>query len=101
MSGSPADRIMEAWVELESALRGALPVCSVAPPTQPSELLAALRINHRIGREEEEEILRLRETRNRVAYSQEEPSEEEAEGFQARVRELKAILAGGTPQETC
>lgn len=101
MSASPAERIMEAWVELEGALRSALPACSVAPPNQPGELLAALRINHRIGREEEERILALREIRNRAAYEPEEPPEEEADRYEAQVAELRARLAGGTPPEVC
>jgi hypothetical protein len=97
---TPATRIMKAWVELETALRDALPVCSVAPPTQPTELLSALRINHRIGPEEEERILRLREARNRVAHSPEEPPEEEAARYEAQVAALKSGLTGG-PWETC
>lgn len=101
MSASPADRILEAWVELEGALRNALPVCSVAPPTQPGELLAALRINHRIGQEEEDRILALREIRNRVAYDPGEPPEEEAARFEGQVAELKAHLAGDSQPGVC
>ena len=101
MTDSAAERIMEAWVELEGALRNALPVCSVAPPNQPGELLAALRINHRIGQEEEERILELREIRNRVAYLPGEPSREEADRYEARVAELKAHLEGHSTPPGC
>ena len=97
---SSATRILEAWIHLEEALRAALPVCSVQPPTQPAELLAALRINHRIGPLEEARILALRETRNHVAHSPEEPSQEEADRFAAEAEALKAHLAGG-PGELC
>lgn len=95
MSANAADRIMEAWVELEGALRNALPVCSVAPPNQPGELLAALRINHRIGEAEEAQILELREIRNRVAHRASDPSEEEAARYESRVQKLVEQLAGG------
>ena len=97
MSDSPAHRIMNAWSELETAMREALPVCSVSPPNQPGELLAALRISHRIGREEEERILVLRETRNWVAYDPAEPPEEEAARFEAEVALLKEQLDGSPP----
>ena len=93
MSASTADRILNAWVELEGALRKALPVCSVAPPTQPVELLSALRINHAIGEEEEERVLALREIRNRVAHDPAEPSEEEARAFEEDVRALMTFLS--------
>lgn len=92
MSPKTADRVLNAWVELENTLRGALPVCSVAPPTQPVELLAALRINHRIGQDEEEEILSLRDTRNRVAHQPEEPTEEEARRYEEAVTRLRSRL---------
>jgi hypothetical protein len=98
MTDTPADRILNAWVDLETALRKALPVCSVAPPTQPSELLSALRINHRIGTEEEERILALRQTRNRVAHSPEEPSETEAARFEEEVTRLRTALYGTAPE---
>jgi hypothetical protein len=94
MSRSPATRILDAWVELEKALRSALPFCSVAPPTQPSELLAALRINHRIGAQEEARILALRETRNRIAHDPGEPDVEEAATFEDEARRLMATLKG-------
>lgn len=94
---TPATRILEAWVELEGALRAALPVCSVAPPTQPTELLSALRINHRIGEEEEARILALREARNRVAHAPEEPPEGEAARFEAEVVALMQALEGSPP----
>ena len=100
MSHTPATRIMNAWVELETALREALPVCSVAPPTQPTELLSALRINHRIGPEEEERILALRESRNRIAHTPEEPPEEEAARYEAEVAALRSHL-GGSPPGIC
>lgn len=96
----PAMRILNAWVVLETALRNALPVCSVAPPTQPSELLSALRINHRIGIDEEERILALRELRNLAAYSGNEPSQEDARRFEEEVEALKAHLGPGFP-ESC
>jgi hypothetical protein len=96
---SPAARILEAWVRLEGALRSTLPACSVQPPTQPSELLSALRINHQIGQEEEARILALREVRNRAAHSSEEPPEAEADRFEAEVQELIDHLGavGGAP----
>jgi hypothetical protein len=97
MSDSPATRILEAWAELEAALRQALPVCSVAPPTQPSELLSALRINHRIGPEEEARILGLREIRNRVSVDPQEPPGAEADAFEAEVSLLISKLAGRDP----
>jgi uncharacterized protein YutE (UPF0331/DUF86 family) len=87
-----ARRMLAAWTELEDALRRALPVCSVAPPTQPSELLSALRINRSIGPEEEERISALRETRNRVAHAGEDPGEKEASSFEAEVEALVAYL---------
>jgi len=92
MTETPATRIMKAWVELEAALRGALPVCSVAPPTQPTELLSALRINHRIGPEEEERILALREIRNRAAHQPEEPPEDEAIRYEEESAALRRNL---------
>jgi len=92
MTETPATRIMKAWVELEAALRGALPVCSVAPPTQPTELLSALRINHRIGPEEEERILALREIRNRAAHQPEEPPEDEAIRYEEESADLRRNL---------
>lgn len=101
MSPSTPERILNAWIELENALRGALPVCSVAPPTQPAELLAALRINHRIDREDEEEILSLRNTRNRVAYQPDEPTEEEADRYEAAVSRLSARLEADSGTGIC
>lgn len=100
MTDTPADRILNAWVALEAALRTALPVCSVAPPTQPGELLSALRLNHRIGAGEEERVLALRQTRNRVAHAPEEPSEAEATRFEEEVARLRATLSG-TASEGC
>ena len=101
MTVSPnAHRILQAWVALESALRGALPVCSVRPPTQPSELLSALRINHRIGEAEERRILALREVRNRVAHAPGDPSSDEADRFEEEVTDLKTHLSEG-PHRTC
>ncbi|MEJ2542171.1 MAG: hypothetical protein P8188_19780 [Gemmatimonadota bacterium] len=94
---TPATRIMNAWVELEAALRQALPVCSVAPPTQPTELLSALRIGHRIGAEEEERILALRRIRNRAAHALEGPPEEEAAEYEAEVQALGKRLGGTHP----
>jgi hypothetical protein len=84
-------------VDLEGALRAALPVCSVAPPTQPTELLSALRINHRIGEEEEDRIRALREIRNRVAHEPEEPPEGEASRYENEVAALKSALAAPRP----
>jgi len=100
MTETPATRIMKAWVELEAALRGALPVCSVAPPTQPTELVSALRINHRIGPEEEDRILTLREIRNRVAHQPEEPPEGEANRYEEEVAALRRTLET-PPQGSC
>ena len=97
MSDGPAHRILNAWTELEHAMRQALPVCSIAPPNQPGELLAALRINHRIGLAEEERIQALRDTRTRVAHDPEEPPEEEATRFETEVAVLKELLAGSPP----
>ena len=100
MNQSTATRILEAWIQLENALRAALPVCSVRPPTQPSELLSALRINHQIGHDEEARVLALREIRNRVAHAPSEPSRDEVDRFEEEVEALKAHLAGG-PTEAC
>jgi len=97
MNDGPAHRIMIAWSELETAMREALPVCSISPPNQPGVLLAALRINHRIGQEEEERIMGLRETRNRVAYDPGEPPEDEADRFEAEVALLKGQLDRSPP----
>jgi hypothetical protein len=97
---SPATRILEAWVELEKALRAALPFCSVQPPTQPAELLSALRINHQIGPEEQSRIMALRKVRNRVAHDPEDPGEEEVQRFEKEVREVIEILQG-PPAEPC
>ena len=92
MTSKPADRILDAWVRLETGLRNALPVCSVQPPTQPLELLSALRINGQIGLAEEERVLSLRETRNRVAHAPDEPPAEEAEAYEAEVADLLTEL---------
>ena len=100
MNQSTATRILEAWIQLENALRESLPVCSVQPPTQPSELLSALRINHQIGHDEEARVLALRKIRNRVAHAPSEPSQNEADHFEEEVEALKAHLAGG-PSEAC
>jgi len=100
MADSPGARILKSWIELEAALRGALPVCSMAPPTQPSELLAALRINHSIGPDEEALVRSLREIRNRVAHSGQEPPGSEAATFEEAVEGLKIRLRQGAP-ETC
>lgn len=100
MAKGTAERVLEAWVALERALREALPVCSVAPPTQPLELLSALRINHRIGEEEERRILALRETRNRVSVEPTEPTEGEAQAYEEEIAALKEFLGGG-PQDPC
>jgi len=97
MSDEPALRILNAWTELETAMRDALPVCAISPPNQPAELLAALRINHRIGLGEEERIQRLRETRTRVAHDPEEPPEDDADRFEAEVAVLKELLSGSPP----
>ena len=94
MADSTADRILRAWSELEAALRAALPFCSVAPPTQPAELLSALRIIHRIGPEEEARILALREIRNRVAHDPEEPPEAETRTFE---EEVAVLISSITP----
>ena len=104
MEASASSRILSAWVELESALRDALPVCSVAPPNQPSELLSALRINQTIGPEEEARVLHLREVRNRVAHDPEEPSHAEVDWFETEVDALRRKLrqpAEGPPEKDC
>jgi hypothetical protein len=100
MDESPAHRILGAWAELESALRGALPVCAVVPPTQPSELLAALRISGVVGPAEEVRIMALRQTRNRVAHQVGEPSPEETAAYLAEAAALVAALRG-TSDEPC
>ena len=97
---SPANRILDAWAELEKGLRAALPFCSVQPPTQPAELLSALRINHQIGPEEESRIMALREVRNRVAHDPEDPLEEEVQRFEKEVREIIEVMKG-PPVEPC
>jgi len=94
---TPAQRILLAWTALERALRRALPVCSVAPPNQPGELLAALRINHRLGPEEELEITALRELRTRVAHAAEEPSLAEVTAYEARVAKMMRWVADASP----
>ena len=92
MTRDPSTRILEAWIALEEGLRAALPFCSVQPPTQPAELIAALRINHQIGPEEDSRIMALREIRNRVAHDPEDPPEEDALRFEDEVRDLLHIL---------
>jgi len=92
MSPSRAHRILNAWIEIETALRQALPACSVRPPQQPTELLSALRINGRIGPDEEAKILALREIRNHVAHAPDEPTETETNRFLSEVQELKLFL---------
>lgn len=102
MNTTPATRILDAWIRLEAGLRKALPVCSVQPPTQPLELLSALRINGQIGAEEEEAVLALRETRNRAAHSPDEPPAAEADAFEREVaRLLSALLPGDSSSPTC
>jgi len=96
---SPATRVLDAWVRLEAGLRAALPACSVQPPTQPAELLSALRINLRIGPEEEARILALREIRNRIAHTPEEPSVQEAERYEEEAENLMALIKTG--EEAC
>ncbi len=96
---SSATRVLDAWVRLEAGLRAALPVCSVQPPTQPAELLSALRINHRIGPEEEARILALREIRNRIAHSPEEPSLQETERYEEEADSLMTLIKSG--KEAC
>jgi hypothetical protein len=100
MTRDPSTRILKAWITLEEGLRAALPFCSVQPPTQPAELLAALRINHLIGPEEDARVMALREVRNRVAHDPEEPSEEEALLFEGEVQNLLSILKG-PPDDSC
>jgi hypothetical protein len=97
MEQTPAMRILSAWVELEAALRNALPDCSVAPPTQPAEVLAALLINRRIGAAEEGRIRTLREVRNRVAAVPEEPLAEEAERYEKEAAALAALIQSPPP----
>jgi hypothetical protein len=92
MDDSAAVSIITAWTELEASLRSALPACALVPPTQPAELLSALRINGVLGPEEEERIVALRRLRNRVAYGMEEPSPEAATAYLAEVDSLKAAL---------
>lgn len=92
MDDSPEGRILAAWNELEAALRATLPVCVVAPPTQPFELLSALRINRVIGPEEEERIMALRQARNRVAHQTADLSPAEVASYRAEVEDLVAHL---------
>ena len=92
-----AERIAEAWIDLETAMRSALPACSVAPPTQPSELLAALRINRRIGPEEEDQIRTLRNERNRIAHAEEEPTVGQVQAFVEAASRLKEYLRRDEP----
>ena len=91
----PTERVLRAWIELEEALRNALPTCSVQPPTQPAELLSALRINHRIGPDEEARITGLREARNRAAHGLRDVTPAEAARFEEEVAALAARLGGG------
>ena len=97
-SPDPAERIMEAWVRLEDGLRAALPACSVQPPRQPSELLSALRINHRIDSDQESRIQALRAIRNRVAHATGEPPYQEADRFVEEVADLLAGLEAGNAE---
>jgi len=92
MDDSAAASIITAWAELEASLRSALPACSLVPPTQPAELLAALRVNGVLGPREEERIMALRRRRNRVAHGMEEPSAEGAADYLAEVDSLLAAL---------
>lgn len=92
MSDSAAEQVLKTWIDLETAMRDALPVCSVAPPTQPAELLAALRVNQRIDAEDEALIRLLREERNRIAHAEQEPAEEEVQSFVEAVAGLKRKL---------
>ncbi len=94
---SPSSRILENWIRLEGALRAALPSCSVQPPNQPGELLSALRVNHRIGPDQEARILKLREVRNRVAHDPTEAPESEADAFEEEVADLLGSLRGQNP----
>jgi hypothetical protein len=91
----PTERILRAWIELEEALRDALPTCSVQPPTQPGELLSALRINREIGPDEEARIQGLREARNRAAHGIRDVTPAEADRFEEEVAALAARLKGG------
>ena len=106
-SNTPAERILLAWTDLERALRRALPACSVAPPTQPRELLTALRVNHRVGPQEEAEIIALREMRNWIAHAPEEPSPEEVAQYETRVATVMGRVVAispevfGTPSGPC
>lgn len=100
MTRDPSTRILEAWITLEEGLRAALPFCSVQPPTQPAELLSALRINHQIGPDEDSRIMALREVRNRVAHDPREPLEEEAKAFEQEVQDLLGTLEGH-PGKSC
>lgn len=95
MSESNAGQIIASWIDLEAAMRDALPFCSVAPPTQPAELLAALRVNRSIGAEEEALIRSLREERNRIAHAEQEPTEEEVRAFMEAVSGLTNKLRRG------
>lgn len=92
MNREPAARILTAWNDLETHLRSALPVCAVAPPTQPAELLSALRINHSIGHDEEGRIRALREIRTRAAHGVLNPTEGDAAAFEAEVAALRHSL---------
>ena len=92
MDDSAEARIITAWAELEASLRSALPVCALVPPTQPAELLSALRINGVLGPGEEERIMALRQWRNRVAHGMEGASLEASTDYLAEVDSLKAVL---------
>jgi len=83
-----AERIVRAWTELEEALRGALPACSIAPPTQPSELVAALRVSGVLGPEDEARVAELREIRLRAAFGGEDLPDEDAARCEEAVRGL-------------
>jgi len=100
MIQEPSARMVAAWVRLENHLRKALPACVVSPPTQPSELLSALRISHAIDAEGEERIRTLRDLRNRAAHGIDHLTEEDAEAFEAEVASLLDSLPPPTA-ESC
>ncbi len=106
-SPTPAQAILEAWRDLETALRNLLPACSLAPPNQPGELLAALRVLGILGPEEEVEVQELRRERNQVAHSPQEPSLQHVHRYRQRVEALLDRFLTvprppvGTSDQTC
>lgn len=93
-----AQEILEAWRELEEALRTRLPSCAPAPPSQPGELVTALRLLGGLGPQEEVEIEELRRERNRVAHTPQAPSRDQVRRYRQRIAVLMERLGAFPPR---